>query len=81
MLGELRDTLKEKGIAFSWDESLLDYLVEKSYSMTYGARNLRRQIQKDLEDAIANRLIESYQHPFSQMKALARDGSVELLTL
>ncbi|NCE63421.1 AAA family ATPase [Pseudoflavonifractor sp. 524-17] len=80
MLGELRDTLKEKDIAFSWDEALLDYLVEKSYSMTYGARNLRRQIQKDLEDAIAVKLIESYQTPLSQIEATASDGNVQLHT-
>ncbi|HIW93998.1 MAG TPA: AAA family ATPase, partial [Candidatus Flavonifractor merdipullorum] len=81
MLGELRDVLKDKGIAFGWDDTLLDYLVEKSYSLTYGARNLRRQIQKDLEDAIATRLIESYQNPFSQMKATVTDGKIQLLTL
>ncbi|HIY21784.1 MAG TPA: ATP-dependent Clp protease ATP-binding subunit [Candidatus Flavonifractor merdigallinarum] len=81
MLGELRDTIADKGITFSWDESLLDYLVKKSYSLTYGARNLRRQIQKDLEDAIATRLIESYQNPFTQMKATVVDDKIELLTL
>ena len=61
MLRELQDALKEKGITFTWDDALLDYLVKKSYSMTYGARNLRRQIQKDLEDDIATKLIDSYQ--------------------
>ena len=81
MLGELRDTLADKGITFTWDESLLDYLVKKSYSLTYGARNLRRQIQKDLEDAIATKLIESYQHPFTQMKATADGDQIQLLTL
>ena len=81
MLGELRDTLKEKGITFTWDESLLDYLVKKSYSMTYGARNLRRQIQKDLEDAIATRIIDSYQQSISQIKATADGDSVQVLAL
>ena len=57
MLRELQDALKEKGITFTWDDALLDYLVKKSYSMTYGARNLRRQIQKDLEDDIATKLM------------------------
>ena len=35
MLRELQDALKEKGITFTWDDALLDYLVKKSYSMTY----------------------------------------------
>ncbi len=65
MLTELKNTLAEKGIQFHYDDSLLDYLVRKSYSMAYGARNLRRQIQKDLEDPIATRIIESYASPLS----------------
>ena len=81
MLGELTDTLKEKGITFTYDDSLLDYLVRKSYSMTYGARNLRRQIQRDLEDAIATRIIDSYQHPITQLKTSAEGDSVSLLAL
>ena len=68
MLRELQDALKEKGITFTWDDALLDYLVKKSYSMTYGARNLRRQIQKDLEDDIATKLIDSYLHPIESTR-------------
>ncbi len=81
MLGELTDNLREKGITFTWDESVLDHLVRTSYSVTYGARNLRRQVQKDLEDPIATKIIESYQHPITQLKALEQDGKLELLAL
>ena len=79
MLRELQDALKEKGITFTWDDALLDYLVKKSYSMTYGARNLRRQIQKDLEDDIATKLIDSYLHPIQSIHASA-DGEPQVLT-
>ena len=79
MLGELRDTLKEKGITFTWDDALLDHLVRKSYSQTYGARNLRRQIQKDLEDDIATKLIDSYLHPISAIHATS-DGEKAVIT-
>ena len=79
MLRELRDALKEKGITFTWDDALLDYLVKKSYSMTYGARNLRRQIQKDLEDDIATKLIDSYLHLIQSIHASA-DGEHPVLT-
>ena len=79
MLRELQDALKEKGITFTWDDALLDYLVKKSYSMTYGARNLRRQIQKDLEDDIATKLIDSYLHPIQSIHASA-DGAHPVLT-
>ena len=79
MLRELQDALKEKGITFTWDDALLDYLVKKSYSMTYGARNLRRQIQKDLEDDIATKLIDSSLHPIQSIHASA-DGEHPVLT-
>ena len=80
MLTELQTNLQEKGISFSWDGSLLDYLVQKSYSLTYGARNLRRQIQRDLEDAVATKLIESYLHPLYEIRATAQDGQIRLDT-
>ena len=81
MLEELRGSLAERDIALSWDDSLLDYLVKKSYSAAYGARNLRRQIQKDLEDAIASRIIDNWQHPITQIRACANGEALELLTL
>ena len=81
MLGELTDNLRDKGITFTWDESVLDHLVKTSYSLTYGARNLRRQVQKDLEDPIATKIIESYMEPITQLKAVGKDGRIELLAL
>lgn len=83
MLKELKESLKDKEIAFSWDESLLDYLVKKSYSAVYGARNLRRLIQKELEDGIAVKMIENYEHPISVLKASgSADGErLEILSL
>ena len=58
MLAEVRELMREKGMELSWDESVLDYLVKKSYSQTYGARNLRRTIQKDIEDAMASVIVD-----------------------
>jgi len=81
MLTELKDTLAEKGITFRYGDDLLDYLVSKSYSVTYGARNLRRQIQKDLEDAIATRIIESYASPLSAIAVTITDGKPEITAL
>ena len=73
MLSELDAVMKDKNIAFSYDESVLDYLVKKSYSAAYGARNLRRQIQKDLEDPIAVKLIQRYADPITAV-SLSADG-------
>ena len=60
MLKEVKDCLNERNIALSWDDSALDYLVKKGYSVNYGARNLRRLIQKEVEDSIAQKIIESH---------------------
>ena len=81
MLNELAESLSAKGFTFIYDDALLDYLVEKSYSAAYGARNLRRCIQKELEDPMAVRIIESFDHPITHIRASAADGKVTLETL
>ena len=78
MLGELRDALDERGITVRWSEDVVDYLVEKSYSVTYGARNLRRTIQRDIEDPMAQRIIDSYENPITQMGIRTEDGKIVL---
>ena len=55
--------------------------METPYSLTYGARNLRRLIQKELEDPMAARIIDSFEHPIAQISATAQDGAVQLYTL
>ncbi len=81
MLEELKANLEERGIQLSWDESIVDYLVAQSYSITYGARNLRRCIQRELEDGIAGKIIDSFEEPISQIKLTTREGKVEILAL
>jgi ATP-dependent Clp protease ATP-binding subunit ClpB len=80
MLSDLEGVLTEKGIQFQYDESVLDYLVKKSYSATYGARNLRRQIQKDLEDPIATKLIERYAAPITRIALTAEGEQLSIIT-
>ena len=79
MLRELEISLKERGVVLTWGESLIDYLVKKSYSITYGARNLRRTIQADVEDPIAEKIIESFVEPIHAIRIDASD-KVELTT-
>ena len=60
MLCELRDVMAAKGITLRWDDAVIDYLADKSYSETYGARNLRRCIQKEIEDRVAGEIVDVY---------------------
>ena len=78
MLGEVRDVLAARSIALSWDESLLDYLVKEAYSVTYGARNLRRLIQKQIEDVLAQRIIDRHGEGTSEIVLSAPDGKIEM---
>ena len=80
MLDELKASLKEKSLALDYDDELVKYLVKKSYSATYGARNLRRTIQKEVEDALASEIINSYDHPIARINATAADDKVVLET-
>ena len=78
MLGEVRDLMRDKGMDFSWDASVLDYLVEKSYSLTYGARNLRRTIQKDVEDKMAEVIVDRFRGRVKVMRLTAADGKINV---
>ena len=81
MLDELKTSLSEKGFGFMYDDSVVDVLVKKSYSAAYGARNLRRCIQKELEDPMANLIIDAFENPITQLKATAEDGRIKLYSL
>ena len=76
MLGEVRDVLAERGQTLTWDDALIDHLVGKGYSFTYGARNLRRLIQKEIEDVVAEKMIEQRGENISYIDLSAADGKV-----
>ncbi|MBE6963568.1 MAG: ATP-dependent Clp protease ATP-binding subunit [Ruminococcaceae bacterium] len=81
MLDELVASLAEKGITFTYDDALVSFLTEKSFSRTYGARNLRRTIQREVEDPMATRIIDSYENPISKVKATVEEDAIKLYTL
>ena len=78
MLGELRENMERKNITLTWDDSLVDHLVREGYSVTYGARNLRRLIQKQVEDQIAEGIIARRGESSSQIMLSAENGKVEV---
>ena len=80
MMNELKDSMAEKGYTLSYDEELLKYLANKSYSVTYGARNLRRLIQREVEDVITQLLIQNYAANVKMLAVTMRDGEVQVVT-
>ena len=76
MLEELREVLREKDRALVWDESVPALLVEKGYSVRYGARNLRRLIQKEIEDTIAQKVIERRGEEIKTLRLGTENGQI-----
>ena len=76
MLSELSDSLSNRGLTFTWEDSVVSYLVEKAYSVTYGARNLRRTIQREVEDPISERIIDSFETPITEISVCMKDGQI-----
>lgn len=74
MLNDLKAVLAEKDIELVWDEAAIDALSAQGYSPKYGARNLRRLIQTQVEDAVAAKIIENYKTPIAAVSISAPDG-------
>ena len=80
MLGELRTTLADKDIRLTWDDSLLDWLTEKSFSIKFGARNLRRLIEKEIENPLATAIVTG-ERPLTGAYLHAAEGKLVLDTI
>ena len=76
MLSELKQSLTERGLELTWTDSLRQYLVKEAYSVTYGARNLRRTIQQKLEDPISEKIIDSFECPISAISIRVEDERI-----
>ena len=60
MLNELKQAMAERGTELSYTDDAAEYIAKQSFSTSYGARNMRRYIQKSVEDEIANYVISNY---------------------
>ena len=78
MLRELQESLAGRGLTLTWDASVRELLVKEAYSVTYGARNLRRTIQRRLEDPISERIIDSFENPISSMHIYVTEGEIQV---
>ena len=78
MLNEYVDSLKEKGIKFTFDKKAQELLAEKAYGGKSGARDLRNLIRKEVEDKIASAIVESRANSISAIKVTAKDSEIKL---
>ena len=76
MLKELKDSLAARELTLTIDPSVREYLVQKAFSVTYGARNLRREIQRSLEDPISEKIIDYFEHPISSISIRVENDEI-----
>ena len=81
LLGQLKDSVAVRGIRLSWDDSLVNYLTHKAFSIKYGARNLRRLIEKDVENALAAEIIKACDTPLTGAHVTANDDGIQIQTI
>ena len=77
-LKDLESRLAEQNLRLEVDESALDLLVGEGYDPAYGARPVKRAIQRELENPIAKKIITGAYMPGSTVKASAKEGKVAL---
>ena len=80
MLSELAGCLADRGLTITWSADVRDYLAKQAFSTVYGARNLRRTIQRELEDPISEKIIESFEHPITSITISVEDGKIAINT-
>ena len=74
MLGELKTAMSEKDISLEYTDGAVEYIAERSYSEKFGARNMRRFIQRELEDKLAELIISNYKHGISGATVSCEDS-------
>ena len=78
MLNDLGGVLAEKGISFEYTDEVAALVAEKSYSVKYGARNMRRFIQREIEDRLAEIMISDYDRKISRVTVAVAEGKFEI---
>ena len=81
MLKELSGCLADRGLTICWTEDVIDLLVKKAFSTEYGARNLRRTIQRELEDPISQKIIDSFEVPISSITVSVKEDAFEVTAM
>ncbi len=78
---KMKKALSEQGITLSYHEDVLSLIAENSYSEKYGARNMRRYIQREIEDPIAEEMIAHHQSAITQVGLSVKDGALSVVCL
>ena len=78
MLGQLAGVLAERGFVLEWTQPAAVLIASESYSQKYGARNMRRYIQKHVEDALAEVIVSDYQGKYTHATVSVEQGKLKV---
>lgn len=81
LLGQLAESVETRGIRLTWDDTLVQYLTKKAFSVKYGARNLRRLLEKEVENGLAAEIIEACDHPLTGAHVTADEHEIRIETI
>ncbi|MDD6800711.1 MAG: ATP-dependent Clp protease ATP-binding subunit [Firmicutes bacterium] len=81
MLNDLSKALIQKNIKFVYSPEAAEYIAEHSYSHKYGARNMRRYIQREVEDEAARQIIDSYESPICAISLDVNEGKLRITSV
>ena len=77
MTGDLTAAMSERGLELIFTDSALETIARESYSHKFGARNMRRYIERNVEDVLATRIIEARQNRIFEAEVTASpDGGL-----
>lgn len=79
MLDELKGPLEERGISFEYEEPVLGIIAKEAFGNRSGARDIRKIVRKEVEDAIAALLIDHAEEPIQLIKVTQQDGKLKVL--
>ena len=79
LLDEIKGPMQEKGILFGYDEEAARLIARKSFGNRSGGRAIRRTIRREVEDRIAELLVESAGNPPAMLKITAEGDEIRLL--
>ena len=81
MLSKLKGSMEDKGIKLSYDSEVLSVIAAESFSEKFGARNMRRYIERNVEDLIANTIIDKYPEKLAGIHLGAADGKINISSI
>ncbi|MBE6539039.1 MAG: ATP-dependent Clp protease ATP-binding subunit, partial [Ruminococcaceae bacterium] len=81
MISELRTVLSEKDIKLTCTDDALELIAKRSFSSKFGARNMRRFIQTNIEDRLAELIISDYKQSFTQAYIGVKDGELDIVCM